>query len=108
MTAECTLPGTKAAGGGGAGRGAHKIKGDPMRKHRPLACAAAVVGALALAGPAVAAPPTNTQPLRDAVKVSGIREHLAALEKIANRNLFRGIPTRATGTPGHVASQQYV
>ena len=79
-----------------------------MRKHRPLACAAAVVGALAIAGPAVAATPTNTKPLRDAVTVSGIREHLAALEKIANKNPFRGIPTRATGTPGNVASQQYV
>ena len=79
-----------------------------MRKHRPLACAAAMVGALAVASPAVAATPTNTKPLRDAVTVSGMREHLAALQKIANQNLFRGIPTRATGTPGHVASQAYV
>jgi Zn-dependent M28 family amino/carboxypeptidase len=37
-----------------------------------------------------------------------MREHLAALETIANANHFQGIPTRATGTPGHVASQQYV
>ena len=79
-----------------------------MRKHRPLACAVAVLGTLALASPAVAATPTNTKPLRDAVTVSGMREHLGALQKIANQNLFRGIPTRATGTPGHVASQNYV
>ena len=79
-----------------------------MRKHRPLACAAAVVGALALASPAVAATPTNTKPLRDAVTVAGMREHLAALENIAKKNPFNKIPTRATGTPGHVASQAYV
>ena len=77
-----------------------------MRKHRPLACAAAVLGALALAGPAVAAPPTNTKPLRDAVTVAGMKEHLAALR--ARATPFRGIPTRATGTPGHELSQDYV
>jgi Zn-dependent M28 family amino/carboxypeptidase len=79
-----------------------------MRKHRPLACAAAVVGALAVASPAVAAPPTNTKPLRDAVTVAGMKDHLAALQRIANVNPFEGIPTRATGTPGHVVSQDYV
>jgi Zn-dependent M28 family amino/carboxypeptidase len=76
-----------------------------MRKHWPLACVGAV---LLAAGPAYAATPTNTKPLRDAVTVTGIREHLAALESIANANRFEGIPTRATGTPGHVASQAYV
>jgi Zn-dependent M28 family amino/carboxypeptidase len=35
-------------------------------------------------------------------------EHQAALEEIANDNLFRGIPTRATGTPGHEDSVDYV
>ena len=79
-----------------------------MRKHRPLACAVAVVGALAAASPAVAATPTNTQPLRDAVTVGGMKEHLAALEDIAKKNKFEGIPTRATGTPGHERSQDYV
>ena len=77
-----------------------------MRKHRPLACATAVVGALAIAGPAVAAPPTNTEPLRKAVTVEGMKEHLAALR--ARATPFRGIPTRATGTPGHELSQDYV
>jgi hypothetical protein len=37
-----------------------------------------------------------------------MREHLAALEGIARLNPFEGIPTPATGTPGHVASQNYV
>ena len=63
---------------------------------------------LLVAGSAVAATPTDTKPLRDAVTVAGIREHLTALESIANANHFEGVPTRATGTPGHVASQQYV
>jgi hypothetical protein len=79
-----------------------------MLKHRPLACAAAVVASLALAGPAGAAPPVDTSALRDAVTVDGIREHLAALEAIADANVFEGVPTRATGTPGHEASVDYV
>ena len=79
-----------------------------MRKHRPLACAAAVLGTLAVASPAVAATPTNTEPLRKAVTVEGMREHLSALETIARLNPTRTIPTRATGTPGHEASQAYV
>ena len=79
-----------------------------MRKHRPISWAAAVLCTLLVAGSAAAATPTDTKPLRDAVTVAGIREHLAALETIANANEFEGIPTRATGTSGHVASQQYV
>jgi Zn-dependent M28 family amino/carboxypeptidase len=79
-----------------------------LRKHRPMAWAAAVLSALFVAGTASAAPPTDTKPLRDAVTVSGIREHLAALNAIANANVFNGIPTRATGTPGHEDSQDYV
>ena len=31
-----------------------------------------------------------------------------ALEAIANQNPFEGVPTRATGTPGHEASVEYV
>jgi Zn-dependent M28 family amino/carboxypeptidase len=56
----------------------------------------------------MAAPPTDTEPLRDAVTVSGIRQHLSALNAIANANPFEGVPTRATGTPGHEASVDYV
>ena len=33
---------------------------------------------------------------------------MAELEAIANANLFEGVPTRATGTPGHEASVEYV
>lgn len=79
-----------------------------MRKHRPVSWAIAVLCALLVASSAAAAPPTNTKPLRDAVTVEGIREHLAALQTIADANPFDGTPTRATGTPGNVASQQYV
>ena len=79
-----------------------------MFKHRPLACAMAAVVSLAFAGSASAAPPVDTTALRDAVTVDGITEHQAALEAIANANVFEGVPTRATGTPGHEASVDYV
>ena len=79
-----------------------------MFKHRPLACAMAAAVSLALAGTASAAPPVDTTALRDAVTVGGITEHQAALEAIAEDNIFEGVPTRATGTPGHEASVDYV
>ena len=81
-----------------------------MFKHRHLACAVAVVASLAVASPASAAPQVDTSDLREAVTVSGITEHQAALEAIANANVFEptGTPTRATGTPGHEASVDYV
>jgi Zn-dependent M28 family amino/carboxypeptidase len=50
----------------------------------------------------------DTSVLTEAVTVDGIREHMAALEAIAEANVFEGIPTRATGTPGHEASVDYV
>src|SRR4029450_11693388 len=46
--------------------------------------------------------------LREAVTVPGITAHQAELEAIANANVFEGVPTRATGTPGHEASVDYV
>jgi Zn-dependent M28 family amino/carboxypeptidase len=79
-----------------------------LRTHRPVSWAAAVLGALLVAGSASAAPPTDTKPIRDAVTVAGIREHLAAFDQIAKDNVYRGIPTRATGTPGKAASEDYV
>jgi Zn-dependent M28 family amino/carboxypeptidase len=79
-----------------------------MRKHLSLACALAVAGSLLITSPASAASNINTEPLRDAVTVDGIREHLEALQAIADANPFEGVPTRATGTPGHVASVEYV
>jgi Zn-dependent M28 family amino/carboxypeptidase len=75
---------------------------------RAAAAAAAVIALLAVAPLASAAPPVDTSALREAVTVSGITEHQAELEAIANANLFEGIPTRATGTPGHEASVEYV
>src|SRR6185312_8055253 len=75
---------------------------------RPLAAVLSMAAAVAVAVPASAAPPTNTQPLQDAVKVgdgsSGIRQHLRQLQVIADANGG----TRATGTPGHAASLAYV
>jgi hypothetical protein len=79
-----------------------------MRKHSSLICALAVAGSLVITSPATAASNIDTKALRDAVTVPGIREHLAALEAIAKENPFEGVPTRATGTPGHVASVDYV
>src|SRR5699024_8975387 len=35
-------------------------------------------------------------------------EHLKAFQRIATQNKFNGTPTRATGTPGHEASADYV
>jgi Zn-dependent M28 family amino/carboxypeptidase len=84
------------------------LGGVSMRKRASFACALAVASSLLIASPAAAASNINTEPLRDAVTVNGIQEHLAALEKIANENEFEGIPTRATGTPGHEASVDYV
>jgi len=79
-----------------------------MRKRASLACALAVASSLLITYPATAASNVDTKPLRDAVSVSGIREHLAALQEIADHNKFEDIPTRATGTPGHEASVKYV
>ena len=75
---------------------------------RAAAAAVAILVLLAVASLASAAPPTDTSALRNAVTVDGIMEHLAALEAIANANVFEGVPTRATGTPGHEASVDYV
>src|SRR5262247_776504 len=46
----------------------------------------------------------NSQKLRAAVTLDGVREHQAALQQIADAN--NG--TRFAGSPGHVASAQYV
>jgi hypothetical protein len=77
---------------------------------RPLGALLAIAATAALASPAHAAPPTDTQALQDAVKVgdggSGIRRHLKALQEIADRPGANG--TRATGTQGHEDSVAYV
>jgi Zn-dependent M28 family amino/carboxypeptidase len=80
-----------------------------MKKgYRPLAVVLSAVAVTVAAGPASAAPPTNTQPLQDAVKVgngaSGIRQHLRQFQVIADANSG----TRSTGSSGHAASLAYV
>jgi hypothetical protein len=79
-----------------------------MRKRVSFACVLAVASSLLITNPAAAASNINSEPLRRAVTVSGIREHLSALNDIAKANPFEGVPTRATGTPGHKASVDYV
>ena len=54
---------------------------------------------MVLAAPVTAAPPVDTSGLRDAVTVEGIREHLAALEAIANANPFRASRPARPGRP---------
>lgn len=69
-----------------------------------ITASAAVCGSLALALPAQAAVPADTQPLRDAVTVEGVMEHLDAFQAIADANN----DNRAAGTSGHDASVDYV
>ncbi|MEU4692871.1 M20/M25/M40 family metallo-hydrolase [Actinoplanes sp. NPDC023714] len=48
--------------------------------------------------------PESSKRLREAVTVGGVRDHLKAFQKIADRN----DDTRASGTPGYEASAAYV
>ncbi|WP_229072602.1 M28 family metallopeptidase [Actinoplanes sp. DH11] len=48
--------------------------------------------------------PESSKRLREAVTVSGVRDHLKAFQKIADRN----DDNRASGTPGYAASAAYV
>ena len=64
----------------------------------------AVLVAAGLAAPSTAAVGTDTSDLRDAVTVSGVRAHQAALQAIADANGG----TRASGTPGYDVSAEYV
>jgi Zn-dependent M28 family amino/carboxypeptidase len=73
---------------------------------RLCAAAAAVASMVAIAAPsaASAAPPSDSAELREAVEVAGVRDHMAALQEIADANA--GI--RASGTPGYDESLQYI
>jgi Zn-dependent M28 family amino/carboxypeptidase len=79
-------------------------------RYKHLRASVALASALTAvaAGPALAATPTDTQPLQDAVKVgndtSGIRQHLKKLQQIATAN----DGNRATATSGHEQSADYV
>ena len=76
-----------------------------MRTPTPLAVAgAATVLTTALAVPAFAGGSADTTDLRDAVTVSGVREHQKALQAIADNH----DGTRASGTSGFNASARYV
>ncbi|MBM7504627.1 M28 family metallopeptidase [Agromyces aurantiacus] len=69
-----------------------------------IAATAAVSGSLIIAGTAQAATVTDTSALRDAVTVDGVMDHLEAFQAIADANGGN----RAAGTPGHVASVDYI
>ena len=69
-----------------------------------LAVAGALCAAAAVGGQAQAAVATNTAPLRTAVTVGGVMEHLEAFQAIADANN----DNRASGTSGHAASVDYV
>ena len=66
--------------------------------------AVALVTALLMATPALAADEVNTKRLRNAVTVGGILSHERVFQRIANQNGG----TRASGTPGYDASADYV
>jgi Zn-dependent M28 family amino/carboxypeptidase len=65
---------------------------------------AAALGSLAGASGATAATPTDSTKLRDAVTLSGVRAHQAALQKIANKNDGH----REASSSGYKASADYV
>jgi len=79
-----------------------------MLTRRVLAGSIAFTTSVTFAGAAYAAPKVDTGRLRQAVTVADITEHQAVLQQIANTHPFHGTPTRATGTPGHEASVEYV
>src|SRR5690349_16225647 len=87
--------------------GPHIHEGEgSLSRLRSWLFGSAVLGALALSASPAAADPNNnnSQKLRSAVTLAGVREHQAALQAIADAN--NG--TRYAGSPGHVASAQYV
>ncbi len=69
-----------------------------------LAASVAICTTFAITGPAPAAVTTNTSALRDAVTVDAVKDHLEALQAIADAN----DGNRAAGTAGHDASVDYV
>ncbi len=78
-----------------------------MRKRTTVATAAVAASLLAVTviNPiADAATPVDTQDLRDAVTVEGVRAHQAAFQGFADAN----DGTRASGTPGYDESAAYV
>ena len=68
-----------------------------------VVAATAMIALATSTGPAIAAVPTDTSELRDAVTSDAIMDHLAELQAIADANGG----TRASGTPGYDASIEY-
>jgi Zn-dependent M28 family amino/carboxypeptidase len=85
-----------------------ELQGGCMRKTKlaklVLAFVLALLVAFGVVGVAIAAVPTDTSALRNAVTVGGIMEHERAFQDIANSNGG----TRVSGTPGYNASAAYV
>jgi Zn-dependent M28 family amino/carboxypeptidase len=82
-----------------------EVQGGCMLKTKlVLALVLALLVAFGVVGIAIAAVPTDTTALRNAVSVEGIMAHERAFQKIANSN--HG--TRVSGTPGYDRSAAYV
>src|SRR5829696_5827132 len=82
-----------------------ELQGGCMLKTKlVLALVLALLVAFGVVGIAIAAVPTDTTALRNAVSVEGIMAHERAFQKIANSN--HG--TRVSGTPGYDRSAAYV
>jgi Zn-dependent M28 family amino/carboxypeptidase len=79
-----------------------------MKRRLTLLAALALLATFAVAPITSSAPLTDTSKLRQAVTVNGILAHERAFQKIADQNVFNGVPTRASGTPGYDASVNYV
>jgi Zn-dependent M28 family amino/carboxypeptidase len=75
-----------------------------MQRQLRVGLLVTAIGALAWAPTATASIGVDSTAIRNAVTVSGVREHQQALQKIANKNGG----TRASGTPGYDASSDYV
>jgi len=79
-----------------------------MKNRFAFGAALVLFAALAIAPITSSAPPTDTSQLRQAVTVNGIMAHERAFQRIADQNIFNGVPTRASGTPGYDESVNYV
>jgi Zn-dependent M28 family amino/carboxypeptidase len=74
------------------------------RLHAAALGATSILALTAVSAPALAVDDINTKKLRTAVTTGGILGHERVLQRIANNNGG----TRASGTPGYLASAQYV
>lgn len=79
------------------------------RRGATIAASALIIGGLTVAAagaPALAASAPDTSPLTDAITADGLQTHLEALQAIADDPANGG--NRAAGTPGYLASLEYV